>query len=47
MIGGALLATIGGWHRVAGDILLLIGVLGVVKVALGAWYASWRGRSRP
>lgn len=46
LIAGALLATIGGWHRVAGDMLLLIGVLSVVKIALGAWYSTWRWRSR-
>ena len=44
LIAGALLATIGGWHRVAGDILLLIGFLSVTKIALGAWYSTWRWR---
>jgi ubiquinone biosynthesis protein len=43
-IAGALLATIGGWHRTVGDVLLIVGILGVVKMALGAWYVSWRTR---
>ena len=43
-IAGTLLATIGGWHRTVGDISLLIGILGVVKMALGARYVSWRSR---
>ncbi|HEX9894538.1 MAG TPA: hypothetical protein VGA78_11480 [Gemmatimonadales bacterium] len=46
MIAGALLATISGWHRTAGDILLVIAALGLARVSLGAWYAAWRGRSR-
>ena len=46
LIAGALLATIGGWHRVAGDTLLLIGFLSVAKIALGAWYSTWRWRRK-
>lgn len=37
VIAGALLATIGGGHRNAGDIMLVVGVLGTLAVALGAW----------
>jgi ubiquinone biosynthesis protein len=46
VIGGALLATIGGWHRVVGDVLLAIGGTGILTVILGAWYAGWRRRAR-
>ena len=46
LIAGALLATIGGWHQVAGDTLLLIGLLSVAKTALGAWYSTWRWRGK-
>jgi len=36
VVGGALLATISGWHRLAGDVLLVVGLLGTVAVSLGA-----------
>jgi ubiquinone biosynthesis protein len=36
IIAGALLATIGGWHRVVGDVLLVAGTAGTLLVALGA-----------
>jgi ubiquinone biosynthesis protein len=36
LIAGALLGTTSGWHRVAGDILLAVGVLGTIAAALGA-----------
>lgn len=37
VIAGAMLTMIDGWHRVAGDVLLAVGVLGTGAVALGAW----------
>jgi ubiquinone biosynthesis protein len=36
LIAGALLGTTSGWHRVMGDILLAVGVVGTITVALGA-----------
>jgi ubiquinone biosynthesis protein len=36
LVAGALLAAVGGWHRVAGDVLLAAGLAGVVAVAVGA-----------
>ncbi len=36
LIAGALLITVAGWHRTAGDILLLIGIAATLVVALGA-----------
>lgn len=39
VVAGALLATIGGVHRVAGDVLLAMGVLGTFAVGAGA---LWR-----
>lgn len=36
VIAGAMLVMVDGWHRLAGDILLGIGVLGTAAVALGA-----------
>ena len=36
LIAGALLGTTSGWHRVIGDILLAVGIVGTVAVALGA-----------
>ena len=36
LIAGALLATIPGWHRAAGDVLLAVGVIGTVASARGA-----------
>ena len=36
LIAGALLGTTSGWHRVIGDMLLVVGVVGTVAVALGA-----------
>lgn len=36
LIAGALLGTTSGWHRVIGDILLAVGVVGTITVALGA-----------
>ncbi len=34
---GALLASVPGWHRAAGDVLLALGVAGTLAVAIGAW----------
>ena len=31
-----MLVMVDGWHRVAGDVLLAVGVLGTVATALGA-----------
>lgn len=39
VVAGALLATIGGLHRFAGDVLLIIGFLGTLAVGAGA---LWR-----
>ena len=36
VVGGGLLATLAGWHGVAGDVLLGLGLLATVVVALGA-----------
>lgn len=36
LIAGALLGTTSGWHRVIGDLLLAVGVVGTITVALGA-----------
>lgn len=36
LIAGALLGTTSGWHRVIGDLLLAVGIVGTVAVALGA-----------
>jgi ubiquinone biosynthesis protein len=36
VVAGALLAALDGWHRVAGDLLLAAGLVGVGAVALGA-----------
>lgn len=36
LVGGALLATVAGWHRVAGDVLIVVGLLGTISVAIGA-----------
>lgn len=41
VVGGALLATVPGWHRVVGDGLLTVGVLGTLAVSVGA---LWRSR---
>lgn len=39
VVGGALLATVPGWHRPVGDALLIVGVLGTLAVSVGA---LWR-----
>lgn len=39
VVGGALLATVRGWHRPVGDALLIVGVLGTLAVSVGA---LWR-----
>lgn len=36
VVAGAMLVMVDGWHRVAGDVLLAVGVLGTVATALGA-----------
>ena len=36
VVGGGLLATLAGWHGVAGDVLLGLGLLATIVVALGA-----------
>ncbi|MEO8563950.1 MAG: AarF/UbiB family protein [bacterium] len=36
LIAGALLATTSGWHRVLGDALLAVGIVGTIAVAVGA-----------
>ena len=36
VVAGAMLVMVDGWHRVAGDLLLAVGVLGTVATALGA-----------
>ncbi len=36
IVAGALLVTVGGWHAVAGDVLLAIGIVGTLAVGLGA-----------
>lgn len=37
LLGGAMLVMVDGWHRLAGDVLLAVGVLGTMATALGAW----------
>lgn len=37
IVAGAMLVMVDGWHRLAGDVLLAIGVLGTTATALGAW----------
>ena len=44
LVAGALLVGVGGWHRVAGDGLLVAGTLGIGATGLGALK---RGRSQP
>src|SRR5690606_38802529 len=36
IVAGAMLVMVEGWHRIAGDVLLAVGVLGTVATALGA-----------
>lgn len=36
IVSGAMLVMVEGWHRVAGDVLLVVGVLGTVATAIGA-----------
>jgi ubiquinone biosynthesis protein len=36
VVAGAMLVMVNGWHRVAGDVLLVIGLLGTIATALGA-----------
>ena len=36
LIAGALLVSVGGWHRVVGDLLRVVGPLGTVATVLGA-----------
>lgn len=36
IIAGALLVTVGGWHRVAGDVLLTLGIAGTLATGLGS-----------
>lgn len=36
LVAGSLLATIPGWHRTAGDVLVVFGLLGTLAVGLGA-----------
>jgi ubiquinone biosynthesis protein len=36
VVAGAMLVMVDGWHRIAGDVLLAVGVLGTVATALGA-----------
>lgn len=42
LVAGAILVTVGEWHRFVGDLLLAIGVLGSLATSLGAL----RGRER-
>lgn len=42
VIAGALLATTAGWHHVAGDVLLGLGIGGTLIVGAGAWRARRR-----
>ena len=37
LLGGAMLVMVDGWHRLAGDVLLAVGVLATMATALGAW----------
>ena len=36
VVAGAMLVMVDGWHRVAGDILLVVGLFGTAAVAIGA-----------
>ena len=44
LIAGALLGTTSGWHRVLGDSLLAIGIVGTTAAALGALLKRRRAR---
>ena len=37
LVAGAMLVMVDGWHRLAGDVLLVVGVLGTLATAIGAW----------
>ena len=37
IVAGAMLVMVDGWHRLAGDVLLAVGVLGTLATAIGAW----------
>ena len=37
LIAGAMLVMVNGWHRIAGDVLLILGVVGTLLTAFGAW----------
>lgn len=45
IVAGALLVTVGDWHRVAGDVLLVVGVFGAAATAFGALTAARRDQS--
>ena len=36
VVAGAMLVMVDGWHRIAGDVLLAVGVVGTLATALGA-----------
>lgn len=40
LVAGALLVGIGGWHRLAGDLLILLGLVGALATAVGALFGS-------
>ena len=37
VVAGAMLVMVDGWHRLPGDVLLVVGVLGTLATAIGAW----------
>ena len=40
LVGGSMVMGFGGWHRVLGMTLVILGVLGCLAVAVGAWRSS-------
>jgi ubiquinone biosynthesis protein len=46
LVAGALLVSVGGGHRVLGDVLLVAGTLGTVATGIGA-FAQRRRKARP
>ena len=47
VVAGAMLVMVDGWHRVAGDVLLAVGLLGTAAVAFGALRKPRRSDDRP
>ena len=44
IIGGSLIVSLAGWHRLLGNAMIIVGLFGTLAVAAGAWRNPRRER---